>query len=120
MLPSTNYNFTSEGNLIVDSAILKSTVEKPLQINSANPAIRFNETDRPANTPTYTLIANGGNWFIHKSDYDDAGSTSTAISYNFANSQLAQTAGLTCKINQVEQLVNFKLPTPPTPPTGCC
>ncbi|ELI5543367.1 phage tail protein, partial [Escherichia coli] len=80
--------FTSEGNLIVDSAILKSTVEKPLQINSANPAIRFNETDRPANTPTYTLIANGGNWFIHKSDYDDAGSTSTAISYNFANDRL--------------------------------
>ncbi|MDF8962637.1 hypothetical protein OU561_26080, partial [Escherichia coli] len=55
---------------------------------SANPAIRFNETDRPANTPTYTLIANGGNWFIHKSDYDDAGSTSTAISYNFANDRL--------------------------------
>ncbi|EFN7557341.1 hypothetical protein EHH76_20745 [Escherichia coli] len=81
-------NFNSEGNLIVDSAILKSTVEKPLQINSANPAIRFNETDRPANTPTYTLIANGGNWFIHKSDYDDAGSTSTAISYNFANDRL--------------------------------
>ncbi|EFD5377659.1 hypothetical protein FUW82_25585, partial [Escherichia coli] len=59
-------NLNSEGNLIVDSAILKSTVEKPLQIRSANPAIRFNETDRPANTPTYTLIANGGNWFIHK------------------------------------------------------
>ena len=38
----------------------------------------------------------------------------------FANSQLAQTAALNCKINQVEQLVNFKLPTPPTPPTGCC
>ncbi|EFI3912680.1 tail fiber domain-containing protein, partial [Escherichia coli] len=81
-------NINSEGNLIVDSAILKSTVEKPLQIRSANPAIRFNETDRPANTPTYTLIANGGNWFIHKSDYDDAGSTSTAISYNFANDRL--------------------------------
>jgi hypothetical protein len=44
---ATKYlDFTSEGNLIVDSAILKSTVEKPLQINSANPAIRFNETDR--------------------------------------------------------------------------
>ncbi|MEK8245204.1 prophage tail fiber N-terminal domain and S74 family endopeptidase-containing protein [Escherichia coli] len=86
---ATKYlDFTSEGNLIVDSAILKSTVEKPLQINSANPAIRFNETDRPANTPTYTLIANGGNWFIHKRDYDDAGSTSTAISYNFANDRL--------------------------------
>ncbi|MWM78330.1 hypothetical protein GQL86_05165 [Escherichia coli] len=81
-------NLNSKGNLIVDSAILKSTVEKPLQIRSANPAIRFNETDRPANTPTYTLIANGGNWFIHKSDYDDAGSTSTAISYNFANDRL--------------------------------
>lgn len=38
----------------------------------------------------------------------------------FANSQLAQTAALNCKINQVEQLVNFKLPTPPTPPHGCC
>ncbi len=81
-------NLSSEGNLVVDSAILKSTVEKPLRINSANPAIRFNETDRPANTPIYTLIANGGNWFIHKSNYDDAGSTSTAISYNFANDRL--------------------------------
>ncbi|WP_025670568.1 pyocin knob domain-containing S74 family peptidase [Escherichia coli] len=81
-------NLNSEGNLIVDSAILKSTLEKPLQINSANPAIRFDETDRPANTPAYTLIANGGNWFIHKSNYDDAGSTSTAISYNFANDRL--------------------------------
>lgn len=38
----------------------------------------------------------------------------------FANSQLAQSAQLNCKINQVEQLVNFKIPTPPTPPTGCC
>lgn len=86
---TTKYlDLNSEGNLIVDSAILKSTVEKPLQINSANPAIRFNETDRPANTPTYTLVANGGNWFIHKSNYDDAGSTSTAISYNFANDRL--------------------------------
>ncbi|MGG2231877.1 phage tail protein, partial [Escherichia coli] len=64
-------NLNSEGNLIVDSAILKSTVEKPLQIRSANPAIRFNETDRPANTPTYTLIANAGDWFIQKRDYDD-------------------------------------------------
>ncbi|MDZ8739122.1 pyocin knob domain-containing S74 family peptidase [Escherichia coli] len=81
-------NLNSRGELIVDSAILKSTLEKPLQINSANPAIRFNETDRPANTPAYTLIANGGNWFIHKSNYDDAGSTSTAISYNFANDRL--------------------------------
>ncbi|EDJ1279887.1 hypothetical protein GE594_10520 [Salmonella enterica] len=38
----------------------------------------------------------------------------------FALSQANQTAALNCKINQVEQLVNFKLPTPPTPPTGCC
>lgn len=35
-------------------------------------------------------------------------------------SQAAQTAQINCKINQVEQLVNFKIPTPPTPPTGCC
>ncbi|HAN7763726.1 TPA: hypothetical protein IF828_004964, partial [Escherichia coli] len=81
-------NLNSEGNLIVDSAILKSTVEKPLQIRSANPAIRFNETDRPANTPTYTLIANAGDWFIQKRNYDDAGSVSNAIAYNFANDRI--------------------------------
>ncbi|WP_447355299.1 prophage tail fiber N-terminal domain-containing protein [Escherichia coli] len=81
-------NLNSEGNLIVDSAILKSTVEKPLQIRSANPAIRFNETYRPANTPTYTLIANAGDWFIQKRDYDDAGSVSNAIAYNFANDRI--------------------------------
>ncbi|MBF0080789.1 phage tail protein [Escherichia coli] len=81
-------NLNSEGNLIVDSAILKSTVEKPLQIRSANPAIRFNETDRPANTPTYTLIANAGDWFIQKRDYDDAGSVSNVIAYNFANDRI--------------------------------
>ncbi|HCN8591100.1 TPA: phage tail protein, partial [Escherichia coli] len=81
-------NLNSEGNLIVDSAILRSTVEKPLQIRSANPAIRFNETDRPANTPTYTLIANAGDWFIQKCDYDDAGSVSNAIAYNFANDRI--------------------------------
>ncbi|EPE1006428.1 prophage tail fiber N-terminal domain-containing protein [Escherichia coli] len=81
-------NLNSEGNLIVDSAILKSTVEKPLQIRSANPAIRFNETDRPANTPTYTLIANAGDWFIQKRDYDATGSVSNAIAYNFANDRL--------------------------------
>ena len=86
---TTKYlDLTSEGNLLVDSAILKSTVQKPLQINSANPAIRFNETDRPANTPTYTLIANGGDWFIQKRDYDDAGSVSNAIAYSFANDRL--------------------------------
>ncbi|EPA2634388.1 prophage tail fiber N-terminal domain-containing protein [Escherichia coli] len=81
-------NLNSEGDLIVDSAILKSTVEKPLQIRSANPAIRFDETDRPANTPTYTLIANAGDWFIQKRDYDDAGSVSNAIAYNFAEDRL--------------------------------
>lgn len=86
---TTKYlDLTSEGNLLVDSAILRSTVKKPLQINSANPAIRFDETDRPANTPTYTLIANAGDWFIQKRDYDDAGSVSNAIAYNFAEDRL--------------------------------
>ncbi|HHJ0800996.1 TPA: prophage tail fiber N-terminal domain and S74 family endopeptidase-containing protein [Escherichia coli] len=81
-------NLNSEGELIVDSAILKSTIEKPLQINSDKPAIRFNETDRPANTPTYSLIANGGDWFIQKRNYDDAGSVSNAILYSFVNDRL--------------------------------
>lgn len=36
----------------------------------------------------------------------------------FENSQLAQTAALNARINEVYQLVNFKLPTPPTPPTA--
>ncbi|HAW7944888.1 TPA: phage tail protein [Escherichia coli] len=86
---TTKYlDLNSEGNLIVDSAILKSTIEKPLQINSDKPAIRFNETDRPANTPTYSLIANGGDWFIQKRNYDDAGSVSNAILYSFVNDRL--------------------------------
>ena len=34
----------------------------------------------------------------------------------FENSQLAQTAALSNQISQVYQLVNFKLPTPATPP----
>uniref|UniRef100_A0AAU8BWP9 Uncharacterized protein n=1 Tax=Salmonella phage PMBT35 TaxID=3137287 RepID=A0AAU8BWP9_9VIRU len=38
-------------------------------------------------------------------------------SAEFANSQLAQTAALNQRINEVYQLINFKLPTPPTPPT---
>lgn len=41
-------------------------------------------------------------------------------SRDFLISQAAQSAQFNCKINQVEQLVNFKIPTPPTPPTGCC
>lgn len=39
---------------------------------------------------------------------------------DFLLSQAAQSAHLDCKINNLAQLVNFKLPTPPTPPTGCC
>lgn len=39
---------------------------------------------------------------------------------DFLISQAAQTAQLRCEINQNAQLINFKLPTPPTPPTGCC
>lgn len=39
---------------------------------------------------------------------------------DFLLSQAAQTAQLRCEINQNAQLINFKLPTPPTPPTGCC
>ncbi|EEO8517474.1 hypothetical protein G6K62_003309 [Salmonella enterica subsp. enterica serovar Rubislaw] len=39
---------------------------------------------------------------------------------DFQLSQLSQTSQLACKINQIDQLINFKLPTPQTPPTGCC
>ncbi len=82
------FSFNTRGQILAETAIFKSSYSNPLIIKSVNPTIAFQETDRPANTPTYTLIANGGNWFINKSDYDDAGSTSTAISYNFANDRL--------------------------------
>lgn len=36
----------------------------------------------------------------------------------FENSQLAQTAALNQRINEVYQLINFKLPTPATPPAA--
>ena len=35
----------------------------------------------------------------------------------FENSQLVQTAALNQRINEVYQLINYKLPTPATTPT---
>ncbi|MCK3535540.1 pyocin knob domain-containing S74 family peptidase [Escherichia coli] len=78
----------NKGSFIGKTAKLLSNVDNPLTLTSANPCIRFYETDRPENTPVYDLIANGGNLFIYKSNYDDTGSTSTAISYNFSNDRL--------------------------------
>ncbi|WP_063116889.1 pyocin knob domain-containing S74 family peptidase [Escherichia coli] len=78
----------NKGSFIGKTAKLLSNVDNPLTLTSANPCIRFDETDRPENTPVYDLIANGGNLFIYKSNYDDTGSTSTAISYNFSNDRL--------------------------------
>ena len=78
----------SKGSFIGKTAKLLSNVDNPLTLQSAHPCIRFDETDRPENTPVYDLIANGGNLFIYKSNYDDTGSTSTAISYNFSNDRL--------------------------------
>lgn len=41
---------------------------------------------------------------------------SQAQMLEFRNSQLLQTGVLNERLHQVEQLINFKLPTPPTPP----
>lgn len=45
---------------------LRSTFGAPLLISSATPTIRFDETDRPAGSPRYEFVFDGGNWRIQK------------------------------------------------------
>lgn len=59
-------HFNTRGQILAESAILRSTYNNPLLIKSGTPTICFNEVDRPDGSPFYNLIFDGGNWRIQK------------------------------------------------------
>ncbi|AUV57195.1 tail fiber protein [Enterobacter phage Ec_L1] len=72
---------------------LASSYAIPMVIQSANPTIRFNETDKPSGAPDYALVFDGGNFRIQKEDgggenilsYDRISNTVTLSKGGFAD-----------------------------------
>lgn len=79
--------FLNSGDFIGRRVRLTANFNYPVEISSAHPTIRFNETDRPSNTPYYSLIFDGGNWRIQKDGYDGT-ETSYSMSYNYARDEI--------------------------------
>ncbi|EQA1396090.1 tail fiber domain-containing protein [Escherichia coli] len=77
----------NSGDFIGRRVRLTANFNYPVEISSAHPTIRFNETDRPSNTPYYSLIFDGGNWRIQKDGYDGT-NTSYSMSYNYARDEI--------------------------------
>lgn len=75
------------GDFIGRRVRLTANFNYPVEISSAHPTIRFNETDRPSNTPYYSLVFDGGNWRIQKDGYDGT-KTSYSMSYNYARDEI--------------------------------
>ncbi|HCS8306369.1 TPA: tail fiber domain-containing protein [Escherichia coli] len=85
---SEDGDFTlNSGDFIGRRLRLTANFNYPVEISSAHPTIRFNETDRPSNTPYYSLIFDGGNWRIQKDGYDGT-NTSNSMSYNYARDEI--------------------------------
>lgn len=77
----------NSGDFIGRRVRLTANFNYPVEISSAHPTIRFNETDRPSNTPYYSLVFDGGNWRIQKDGYDGT-KTSNSMSYNYARDEI--------------------------------
>ncbi|EKP3046801.1 tail fiber domain-containing protein [Escherichia coli] len=77
----------NSGDFIGRRVRLTADFNYPVEISSAHPTIRFNETDRPSNTPYYSLVFDGGNWRIRKDGYDGT-KTSYSMSYNYARDEI--------------------------------
>ncbi|EHZ0688331.1 tail fiber domain-containing protein [Escherichia coli] len=77
----------NSGDFIGRRVRLTANFNYPVEISSAHPTIRFNETDRPSNTPYYSLIFDGGNWRIQKDGYDGT-KTSYSMSYNYERDEI--------------------------------
>lgn len=77
----------NSGDFIGRRVRLTANFNYPVEISSAHPTIRFNETDRPSNTPYYSLVFDGGNWRIQKDGYDGT-KTSYSMSYNYARDEI--------------------------------
>lgn len=94
----------NSGDFIGRRVRLTANFNYPVEISSAHPTIRFNETDRPSNTPYYSLIFDGGNWRIQKDGYDGT-NTSCSMSYNYARDEI-EVPNL--KVNAIAVPTNLK------------
>lgn len=101
-------SFNTKGQILAETAIFRSTYVNPLIIESVNPTVRFNETDRPSGAPYYSFIADGGNWRIQKEG--DGYSGEYIISYEYANDRIVipnlKVEDLYAPADKVQQIKN--------------
>ena len=79
-------SFNTMGQILAETAILRSSAANPLIIKSSAPTICFNEEDRPEGSPFYNLVFDGGNWRIQKNGNGYNGEY--VINYNYASDVL--------------------------------
>ncbi|HFO5134092.1 TPA: tail fiber domain-containing protein, partial [Escherichia coli] len=75
--------FNTRGQILAETAILRSTYDNPLLIKSSVPTICFNEVGRPDGSPFYNLIFDDGNWRIQKNGDGYNGECVIGYSYTF-------------------------------------
>lgn len=76
-------SFNTMGQILAETAILRSSSANPLVIKSSAPTICFNEEERPEESPFYNLIFDGGNWRIQKNG--DGYNGEYIISYEYTS-----------------------------------
>ncbi|UYL23056.1 long tail fiber protein [Salmonella phage PS3-1] len=103
----------NSGDFIGRRIKLGANFNYPVEITSVHPTIRFNETDRPSNTPYYSFVFDGGNWRIQKDGYDGTKS-SNAISYNYARDEIEipnlKVNAIATPINLTQTKTNLQIP----------
>lgn len=65
---------------------LKSSYANPMEIASANPTIKFAETDKPSGSPDYALVFDGGNWRFQRED-----NNAPIFAYDYSKNQFTLT-----------------------------
>lgn len=80
------FSFNTKGQILAETAILRSSTDNPLLIKSSTPTICFNEDGRPDGSPFYNLIFDGGNWRIQKNG--DGYNGEYVISYNYQKNEI--------------------------------
>ncbi|MBC0193396.1 tail fiber domain-containing protein [Escherichia coli] len=102
------FSFNTRGQILAETAIFKSTYSNPLVIQSVNPTVSFNETDRPSGAPYYNFIVDGGNWRIQKNG--DGYSGEYIISYEYTNDRIVipnlKVEDLYAPADKVQQIKN--------------
>ncbi|EPU3086273.1 tail fiber domain-containing protein [Escherichia coli] len=74
-------SFNTEGQILAETAVFRSTYTNPLVIESVNPTVIFRETDRPDGAPEYVFVCNDGGWCMQKGGYGYNGEH--IIRYNY-------------------------------------